>query len=389
MKRLLLLVLLAVPTSAAAQAALRVEGPAGQASVPRVTHRGFAAYPATALRALGGDVAATAHGGMAILFGDTIRFESFSPFFTASDTVFQLAAPAYREGGGLFLPHQFFAEWLPSRYPDRIAYRGGTLRVTAPAAVAAAPEPAPATSPEPKRTAAEPGVVIIDPGHGGKDPGTRGPNGLREKDVALAIAVRLAEQLRERGYEVHLTRTKDVLVPLMERPRMANRLKAGRPRALFLSIHLNAARNRARGFETFILSEARTEDERRVAEMENAAVAYEENGNGARGLPELDQILNNLRNDFYLRASHALAEVVQKNLATFHPGPDRGVKQAGLVVLVGAFMPAVLVEVGFMSHPQEAALLGTAAFQRKVANALADAVDEFFRTHDWALEVGT
>ena len=380
------LLLLAAPASAAAQASLRVEGPAEQASVPRVTHRGFAAYSATALRALGGDVEPTARGGLAILFGDTIRFESYSPFFTASGTVYQLSAPAYREGGALFLPHQFFADWLPARYPDRIVYREGTLRAVVSAAVAAGPERAPATPPESNQAASEPGVVIIDPGHGGRDPGTTGPNGLREKDVALAIAGRLASQLRERGYEVHLTRTKDTLVPLAERPRIANRLKAGRPRALFLSIHANAARNRARGFETFILSEARTEDERRVAEMENAAVAFEENGSDARGVPELDLILNNLRNDFYLRASHALAEVVQKNMATFHPGPDRGVKQGGLVVLVGAFMPAVLVEVGFMSHPREAALLGTAAFQGKIAYALADAVDEFFLGHDWALE---
>src|SRR5690606_20894181 len=120
-------------------------------------------------------------------------------------------------------------------------------------------------------------IVIIDPGHGGRDPGKIGPNGLREKDVTLAIARRLAALLRGReGYEVHLTRTADTLIALEDRPALANRWKAGRPAAVYISIHANSAVGAARGFETFFLSEARTEDERRVAELENAAVAYEE-----------------------------------------------------------------------------------------------------------------
>src|SRR5690606_9337334 len=195
---------------------------------------------------------------------------------------------------------------------------------------------------------------------GGRDPGKIGPNGLREKDVALAVSRRLAALLRARdGYEVHLTRTTDTLIALGDRPALANRWKAGRPAAVYISIHANSAVAAARGFETFFLSEARTEDERRVAEMENAAVAYEENHDSANGGHELDLILNNLRNDFYLRASNALAEIVQRRIAAFHPGPNRGVKQGGFAVLVGAFMPAVLVETAFISNRNEARLLGS------------------------------
>src|SRR5690606_20702327 len=215
------------------------------------------------------------------------------------------------------------------------------------------------------------------------DPGKIGPNGLREKDVALAVSRRLAALLRAReGYEVHLTRTADTLISLDDRPALANRWKAGRPAALYISIHANSAGRGARGFETFFLSEARTEDERRVAEMENAAVAYEEERPHANGGHELDAILNTLRNDFYLRASNTFAEIVQRHLRAFHPGPDRGVKQAGFRVLVGAFMPAVLVEVAFISDAREARLLGSSDFQQKIAFALARAVDEFFAAHE-------
>src|SRR5919109_1438219 len=162
-------------------------------------------------------------------------------------------------------------------------------------------------------------VVIVDAGHGGRDPGKIGPNGLQEKDVALWIAQRVAAVLRERGYEVHLTRTRDTLIALADRAKLANRLKADRPGVVFLSIHANAAKARtARGFETFFLSEARTEDERRVAEMENEAIHFEE----YPALPAddgLDKILSNLRSDFLMRASHDLAAVMQDNFAAFHP----------------------------------------------------------------------
>lgn len=228
--------------------------------------------------------------------------------------------------------------------------------------------------------AAEERVVVIDPGHGGRDPGTVGPGNIREKDVALAVGLRLKEVLRDRGYEVHLTRSDDRYIPLLERPRLANEWKADRPASLFLSLHANASQPSARGFETFFLSEARTEDERRVAEMENAAVEYDD-GNSATPGPE--SILRSLQNNYYMWASYDLAEVIQNGLARAHPGPNRGVKQAGFLVLVGAFMPAVLVELGFISDAGEARLLATADFQAELAGTLADAVDEFFRAHDW------
>lgn len=221
-------------------------------------------------------------------------------------------------------------------------------------------------------------VVILDPGHGGIDPGRLGANGLREKEVTLAIAQRLTALLRARGYEVHLTRDSDRHLALDERPRIANEKRNGRP-AVFVSIHANASDEAyVRGFETFFLSDASTADERRVAEMENAATRFEDKSAASS---EVDGILNGLRNDFWVSASNDLAETVQKGLAPYHAGPDRGVKRAGFKVLVGALMPAVLVEVAFLSNAEEARRLSTSAFRESIALGLADALDRFFETH--------
>lgn len=225
-------------------------------------------------------------------------------------------------------------------------------------------------------------VVIIDAGHGGRDPGRDGPDGILEKNVTLQLARRLAAELDDRGYEVHLTRNRDTLIALADRPRMANDWKRGRPATIFVSIHANAGDRGAAGFETYFLSDARTEDERRVAEMENAATSYEDSTSSSA--PVVDRILNSLRNEYYVKVSDDLAELIQQRLSYIHPGPNRGVKQAGFRVLVGAIMPAVLVETGFMTSRKEERLLATARFQKQITRALADAIDEFFGRHAWA-----
>ncbi|HET7321577.1 MAG TPA: N-acetylmuramoyl-L-alanine amidase [Longimicrobiaceae bacterium] len=235
--------------------------------------------------------------------------------------------------------------------------------------------PAVAQGSAPKR------LVVVDAGHGGVDPGAHGPSGTQEKSVTLAVAKKLAAILRdEPDLEVRMTRTRDTLIALHDRPRMANgwRQEGGRSRpALFISIHANANRDRsAHGFETFFLSEAKTEDARRVAKMENAAQQYETESEPASDA--LSFILNDLRQNHYLRASDRWAEVIQDRLAETEPGPDRGVKQAGFVVLNGAFMPAVLVEIGFITNPREERFLTDPDSQRQIARQLARAILDFF-----------
>ena len=229
-------------------------------------------------------------------------------------------------------------------------------------------------------------LVVIDAGHGGVDPGARGPGGSREKDVTLSVARRLAELLRAEGrYEVRLTRDADTLIALRDRPRMANRWRAAAGRddrpAVFLSIHANAHRDvGTRGFETYFLSDAKTADARRVAEMENAAEQYEDPAE--KPSSELSFILTDLRQNLYVHESSGWAEMIQGRLDAAHPGPDRGVKQAGFVVLNGAFMPAVLVELAFISNAREEKMLVDRGVQRDFASQLALAVKDFFAHHE-------
>ena len=355
-----------------AQANLRVEGT--PVAIERV--QGYRLISATSLAPFGATVQLDSWRARLQIYGDTLEFYSHSPFFRRGNTTYQLISPAIRTQSGLQLPVQFFTEWLPTTYPTRLTYRNGSLAKTG----LSIPQPAGRDSASRAPTSRATRIVVIDAGHGGVDPGTASVNGLREKSTTLAVATRLAGFLRELGYEVHLTRDRDTLIALSDRPSFANRWKNGRPAAVFVSIHANAGARGAAGFETYFLSEARTEDERRVAELENAAVQYEDAGAKERE-PELDQIFSSLKNDFYLRASNTLAEYIQSSLATVHPGPNRGVKQAGFRVLVGAIMPAVLVELGFMSNQAEARLLGTAEFQQKMAWSLAQAVNRFFDSH--------
>jgi N-acetylmuramoyl-L-alanine amidase len=186
------------------------------------------------------------------------------------------------------------------------------------------------------------------------------------------------DALKKRDVEVLMTRSTDTLIALSDRGRIAN--KAGA--TLFVSIHVNAANPRwrnpgaARGFETYFLSEAKTDDERRVEAMENEAVKYEGEEEVEPGDP-VAFILNDMKQNEFLRESSDLASAIQRKLGGMHPGPSRGVKQAGFVVLVKAFMPAVLVEVGFGSNRAEAAFITSANGQAKLAAAITDAVVEY------------
>ena len=393
MPALLFFLLLLTPAALSAQGVpLIVDAGTRVKTVEVERSRGNAVFNLESLAPLGATVQADGRGARLEIFGTTITFEYTSPFFVAGSKVYQLATPARRGPRGSLVSTQFFTEWLPTHFRDKLSYHDGVLKLRtdkppqAPPArkpavkTGAAPRPDTAPAPAARPAAEKARVVVIDAGHGGKDPGKIAANGLNEKNVTLSVSLKLAALLRERGYEVHLTRSRDTLIALADRPHMANEWKRNRPATLFVSVHANSGVRGAKGFETYFLSEARTEDERRVAEMENSAVMYEEKSSGKA--PELDLLLNGLRNDYYQRASNDFAEVVQREVSSFHPGLNRGVKQAGFRVLVGALMPAVLVEIGFMSHPEEMRLLGTTAFQDKIAYGLARSISRFFDSHE-------
>lgn len=232
--------------------------------------------------------------------------------------------------------------------------------------------------------------VIVDAGHGGVDPGAPIQGGrLREKDITLQLSMKVGAALRRRGIAVVYTRTRDTLIARADRGRIANQAEGD----VFLSIHVNAANPRwkqpqaARGFETYFLGVAKTEDTRRVEEMEEESGRFETARAGSTDDP-LDFILTDMLQNEHLRESSDLAEIIQRHLGKIHPGPDRGVKQAGFTVLVSAFMPAVLVEVGFGTNREEARFLASPARQEQMADAIAEATREYLQRHERRVGAG-
>ncbi len=220
-------------------------------------------------------------------------------------------------------------------------------------------------------------TVVIDAGHGGHDPGAIGPGGVRESDVALATALRLGEYIEERmdGVDVVYTRTGDYFVELHERGRIAN--EAGGK--LFISLHANSARNRrAAGSETWILGTHRTEEARRVMEEENSVIQFERDPDRYDDFQERsNSIRQTLAHSTYMRSSEQLASLIQDQFADRVHRTSRGVKQAPFIVLWRASMPAVLVELGFLSNADEARFLNSERGQIYMASAVFRAVREF------------
>ena len=388
---------LSAPLAAQQAPSLRVERADGSlTNVAVVVDRGHVAVPLTLFGDLGWRVGeAGTEITVAVPNEVSIVLRVGSPFFRWDDVVLQLADAPYRDGNRVLLPLQLLSDFFPTRLPDLYEYDAGRslLRAGDPALIGAARRAAAPTGPPPGASTAQlptgpspydgPRVVIIDPGHGGEDPGALGPRGIREKDIALAISLELAEVLRRNtDFEVHLTRDRDVFVDLWERGEIATNLKGERP-GLFVSIHGNSIPNQrtTRGFETYFLSEARTEHERRVAAIENAPLSLQGQGVDPENEPDLDFILRELRNLDHQHWSNLLADLTQQELEDFHPGPNRGVKQGVLAVLTNALMPSVLVETGYLSHDEEGRLLADATFQQNSAKAIARAIERFFERY--------
>lgn len=210
-------------------------------------------------------------------------------------------------------------------------------------------------------------LVVIDPGHGGEDQGAQGAGAVLEKSMTLAVARLTAERLRAAGIEVRLTREGDETVALRDRTALANRLRAD----AFVSIHANASPARgARGAETYYMSADASDPQ---------AAAAAERENAPAETTTLGLILWDLAHVANLNASARLAREIQDRLNVVHGIAARGVKQAPFVVLTGATMPAALVEIGFLSHPEEGQLVSQPDTQGRIADALAAGILAFLR----------
>ncbi len=221
-------------------------------------------------------------------------------------------------------------------------------------------------------------VVILDPGHGGVETGAIGPSGVQEKDLTLDLARRLKAVLQQdASVGVVLTRDEDRLVPLDERTSIANHNRAD----LFLSIHLNSSKRRkAVGAETYFLAPDSTDDEARtVAALENRAYASVDSPAPSAGetQPGLDLVLWDLAQTQYLAASSRLAESIQAEMNLLAGTKNRGVRQAPFRVLMSATMPAVLVEAGFISNPEEEARFQGEEHRNSIVQGIARAIAQF------------
>jgi N-acetylmuramoyl-L-alanine amidase len=354
---------------------------------------------------------------MLIVGSSAIEVEVGAKYARVAEESFQLSAAPEIRKGALYVPLQLVVELVPrlvgnlawdaerfelrafsslTRYTDtHVAQSGAPVSVgrSGPPADESSDAahvnrgPAIAASAAPLGALRVRRLVVVDAGHGGPDAGMHGPIGggarVLEKNITLAVAKRVGAALGQRGVDVKYTRTTDTLIALSDRGRIANDAHAD----LFVSIHVNAANpgwkdpGGARGFETYFLAEAKTEDARRVERMENEVVKFEAKSSARAGDP-LSFILNDMAQNEHLRESNELAELIQRHLGRIHPGPSRGVKQAGFRVLVTAFMPAVLVEIGFGSNPAEAEYMSDTARMNELAAAVSDAVLEYLKRYE-------
>ncbi|RRD90312.1 N-acetylmuramoyl-L-alanine amidase [Conchiformibius steedae] len=218
-------------------------------------------------------------------------------------------------------------------------------------------------------------LVMLDPGHGGKDPGATGRSGLREKDVVLHIAKETKKHLESMGYQVVLTRNNDTFIPVLARPMLARRAKAD----VFVSIHADSVPNpEPRGGGVYVLNQKGASDEasRLLAESENAAGSDIGGVQISNANKDVNQVLMNMVQTQTINDSKRLARLMLNHLAK-HNRTKNQVNFANFGVLRAPEIPAVLVETAFLSNPQDEALLSSSEFRRKIAHAIAEGIRQY------------
>jgi N-acetylmuramoyl-L-alanine amidase len=230
-------------------------------------------------------------------------------------------------------------------------------------------------------------TIVIDAGHGGKDPGAIGIGDVQEKDVTLAVARGLRDEIRRAmpGVTVVMTRSDDTFIELFRRGQIANE-RNGR---LFISIHCNSMPQKpdpASGFECYILRPGKNEDAEQVTAVENGAIRFEADREKYAALSAENAIMASMAQSAFVRYSELLASALRRSMKGKTTIPDRGVHQAGFYVLVGASMPSVLVEIGYLSNENDARVLTSKAGQKKIARALFEGIRSYEKIYSASLE---
>lgn len=276
---------------------------------------------------------------------------------------FNFSHPVVQKGGKYFLPTKFLSKLLPFLLPEKISFANGKLDAEGPIDNSIK-------------------TIVIDPGHGGKDPGAIGYSKKNfEKNIALIVAKKLQKKIKDNlDVKVLLARDKDEFVSLQQRTQFANQNNAD----LFISIHCNAHRNtKVHGIEVFYLSTAKTDEARAVEALENQVVYDYEGGEEAvKKYDDLAFILADMAQSEHLEESYHLGAKLQTEMVNRTDSRNRGVKQANFYVLRGAFMPAILLELGFLSNKAEEKKLIKSSYQDKLVDAIFEGVKDFKYRYD-------
>ena len=304
-----------------------------------------------------------------------IKISNQVTFIEIEDNLFQLSSNVINESGVYYLPTEsFFGIIQNLSDSSSIKYTNNEIRFTSISTDKKIVKKNVDLRSEMEKWEFK--TIVIDAGHGGKDPGAVGYRGTKEKDIALDVAKRLEKKLsKNMNIKIIMTRDEDVFLRLSERTKIANESNGN----LFISIHTNAAEDRrASGFETFLIGPNKNEAAVRVAARENAVLELE--GTTDKKLTNEDLIQATIAQSSFASKSEQFASMVQKEIKKRVQSRDRGVKQAGFYVLMGASMPNVLVELGFISNPSEEKKLRSPQYRDQLATAIYRAVEQYQKT---------
>lgn len=316
--------------------------------------------------------------------GTEFSFDDMVAFFQAGGNSYQLVAAPRLEAGRFLVPLQLAVEYLPRLLPHRFIYDKTGRRLVDRGA----------SSPSRPAVATHDGrsyrirTVVIDPGHGGKDPGTIARNyKLHEKHIVLDIAKKLVRNLKNKtNLKILLIRDNDKYIYAGDRGSIANKLNGD----LFVSIHVNASSSRStNGSKTFFLSEAKTNEDRATEMLENEALKYEVEGKVSPGNDEIGLILQDMAQNEQLRESQDLSMFIQRDLAVINGLKDLGLGQANFAVLRGSYMPAALVETAYISNPGDEKKLNTSAFRDRLADAITNGIIKYVEQYHRKLANGS
>ena len=303
-----------------------------------------------------------------------IKISNQVTFIEIEDNLFQLTSKVLNQNDNYYMPIESFFGIIQSlSSTSSIKYTNDEIRLTSISGLNKTIKTVDLRSEKEKW---EFKTIVIDAGHGGKDPGAVGYRGTKEKDIALDVAKRLEKKLsKNMNVKIIMTRDEDVFLRLSERTKIANESNGN----LFISIHTNAAEDRrASGFETFLIGPNKNEAAVRVAARENAVLELE--GTTGKKLTNEDLIQATIAQSAFASKSEQFASMVQKEIKKRVQSKDRGVKQAGFYVLMGASMPNVLVELGFISNPSEEKKLRSPQYRDQLATAIYRAVEQYQKT---------